>query len=216
MPRRISLSSGLSCSGFPALSTTFSCLPSAHASRMSSHSPQHQRVKSPRSRDRERSAILRHIANKDCADMRRSRLVTLPPFADCRLPESPGLDDSAHPRHGSNKGASLHLAGDHCRQPSHLYAVVREKVAAFRSPANIDAGFHFTIPKIPINHTQARKQEVKKCKKCKKFWITSQTWRKHITPTQFVCTAYGNLQVLSCLPSKRIRSPLSCLKTPSC
>ena len=26
----------------------------------------------------------------------------------------------------------------------------------------------------------------------------------------------ANLQVFSCLPSKRIRSPLSCLKTPSC
>lgn len=63
---------------------------------------------------------------------------------------------------------------------------------------------------------EARSQKVKKCKKCKKFRITSQTRRENITPTQFVCAAYGNLQVLSCLPSKRIRSPLSCLKTPGC
>ena len=73
MPRCISLSSGLSCPGFPALSTTFSCLPSDHASRMSSHSPQRRRVKSPHPHDREHSAILRHIANNDGADMRRSR-----------------------------------------------------------------------------------------------------------------------------------------------
>ena len=133
MPRCIPSSPALSCPGFPALSTTFSCLPSAHASRMSSHSPQRRRVKRPRSRDREHSAILRHIANNDGADVRRDRRVALPPFADCRLPENPGLDDSAHPRHGSNKGASLHLAGDHCRQPSRLYAAVRGKAAAFGS-----------------------------------------------------------------------------------
>ena len=183
---------------------------------MSSHFPQRRRVKSLRPRDCERSAILRHIANKDCADMCRGHLVALPLFADCRLPESLGLDDSAHPRHGSNEGASLHLAGDHCRQPSHLYAAVQGKSGAFRSPANIDAGFHSAIPKIRLNHAQARKQKVKKCKKCKEFRITSQTRRQNITPTQFVCAAYGNLQVLSCLPSKHIRSPLSCLKTPGC
>jgi hhH-GPD domain protein len=40
---------------------------------MSSHFPQRRRVKSLRPRHYERSAILRHIANNDGADMRRSR-----------------------------------------------------------------------------------------------------------------------------------------------